>query len=663
MAISRTRMSLSLLIGTLMGFLTALAATRSPAATAAISVTLRPLGEAGAQGAGFGTALVGTTSNLDVTLRAPSGWRIIRSQIRSSGSSFWAPPKGDPAPPTISQTYHAYGIGRNDDHSVAFSGKISRSGEGPGTPPDFDVAVADLQMAGHEIVSSDGSGLAIAPSMVSGQFPDTLPENLSPRTTTFMVTPRWQGPPNPTYVGQVTFTVSPGVAVYSAAGNLLLSGHDGASHHVPRYFPVPPTGLSGVEIKIVTNENFSGPGTITAKFTWDAALRAGSSYTAVDYVRVAPPTIRVRGVGFSGAGYNTMYKNGTDSYDPSNMAFADDGDTPVGWTLIWPPDSPLHGDTHRWHFLGIPDMFSGVDPACFTGGTTPHVAILAYVDTPHSIPTLRGRGEVEGTTPIVFMNGTTQDVPRGTSYHILEGDTSAAWTTTVSRGALTFDWYYDLNDRPTPNVQFYPSGSYPVYVTFGTPTGTAVTAKRVSWCTQLANAQDTPAKIGDAVGPDATGGSRFGSNSIFGSPASLTTAWQVMDGQRGDCGTLSTLMQYELDMLGATGSEVRFVYARHASWAGLSQPSPPYTSYMETDGSGHKLGIWFGGGLGQGWNNYEGCCVFQSKWWEGGNGTSQTSAYYVLRHVADPNTSGAGNSHQCWEHDTLTAVSYPPGTP
>jgi hypothetical protein len=88
----------------------------------------------------------------------------------------------------------------------------------------------------------------------------------------------------------------------------------------------------------------------------------------------------------------------------------------------------------------------------------------------------------------------------------------------------------------------------------------------------LAKGKTSLAAIGDAVGPDATSGSRFGPDSIFGQPA-MPTAWQVMDGVKADCGTLSTLMKYELDLLGATGSAVKFVYSRHDSWDSLVNDS------------------------------------------------------------------------------------------
>jgi hypothetical protein len=207
------------------------------------------------------------------------------------------------------------------------------------------------------------------------------------------------------------------------------------------------------------------------------------------------------------------------------------------------------------------------------------------------------------------------------------------------------------------------SGPHKVYVTWGAPTGTEPTLKRMDWTANLARPSTTLDQMADAIGPDAVGGARFGGNSIFGSPPTLSTAWQVMDGDNGDCGSLSTLMRYELDMLGATGAVVRFVYPRHASWTGLSQPSPPYTSYSETNSAGSKLFMWFAGGSGAGGNVYEGCCEFLSKWWMGGNGFATNSAYDVLIYCTAPNTDGTSNSHQYWQSNITNAVAYPPGTP
>jgi hypothetical protein len=236
--------------------------------------------------------------------------------------------------------------------------------------------------------------------------------------------------------------------------------------------------------------------------------------------------------------------------------------------------------------------------------------------------------------------------------------TTATLSNMVYKAAPTFNWYL-ICGNGTNSIG---SSAHTLYVAYGPPQPAgSLTVKRIDWVCTLAAGASSPAAIGDLVGPDATGGARFGANSIFGSPPTLTTAWQVMDGYKADCGTLSTLMKYELDLLGASGSAVNFVYSCHADWSHLSSAS---STANETDGSGDILIMWFGSaGLGAGYNNYEGCCVFQSKWWEGGNGRGAASAYQVNQDSTLPNTSGTATSHQAWNNATATAVAYPPGVP
>ena len=50
---------------------------------------------------------------------------------------------------------------------------------------------------------------------------------------------------------------------------------------------------------------------------------------------------------------------------------------------------------------------------------------------------------------------------------------------------------------------------------------------------------------------------------------------------------------------------------RYATPIGLISSSI-FRDANEVDGSGHRLLMWFGNGLGAGTNVYEGCCVFQS---------------------------------------------------
>ena len=263
---------LSLLIGGLMGLSTAIVSIPAHAITAPITVTLRQLNPDGAEGAGFGVALVGTTSELSVTLQAPGQAQITESAIRSAGWGFWTPSDSGPFLPAGSLTYQAYGIRRNDDHSVGFNGKLGWPPVQPGggTSPAFDVAVADLRIEEHNINTGDACGLGIK-AFGSGKM-------------TLTVTPRWVGPTHPTNVGYVTFTVT---------GNGITGLYDGANQVWPgNGIAVPVNGFSDKKIEIRTDANFTSPATITATFTWDQNLRA-STYTAIDYLCVAPITLEV----------------------------------------------------------------------------------------------------------------------------------------------------------------------------------------------------------------------------------------------------------------------------------------------------------------------------------------------------------------------------------
>jgi hypothetical protein len=123
-------------------------------------------------------------------------------------------------------------------------------------------------------------------------------------------------------------------------------------------------------------------------------------------------------------------------------------------------------------------------------------------------------------------------------------------------------------------------------------------------------------------------------------------------------------MKHELDLLGLIGAEVRFVYARHENWIGLSSTN---SLANEKDALENELYIWFGSEsidpdqiiLDQK-NRYEGCCVFNGKWWMGGFGYAKDNAGQVWWTVVSPNQDGSRNSHQCWYNQPLLRVTHPP---
>lgn len=209
-------------------------------------------------------------------------------------------------------------------------------------------------------------------------------------------------------------------------------------------------------------------------------------------------------------------------------------------------------------------------------------------------------------------------------------------------------WKIKLIDPLNIEIDLGKSGPHKIYLTYGTPSGSVVTEKRMNWCVSLANGKVSDTDIADSIGPEAVNASHFG-HDFF----SLSNPWPVL-GSNGDCGTLSTLMKKGLELLGVLGAEVRFVYPCHEDWSHLWSI---YTNASERNLEGIKLGF-----MAPSWNNYEGTCFFKEKWWMGGAGTYQDSAYEVLRYWTLPNNDPA-QKRQVWENDTVTPVPYPPGTP
>jgi hypothetical protein len=210
--------------------------------------------------------------------------------------------------------------------------------------------------------------------------------------------------------------------------------------------------------------------------------------------------------------------------------------------------------------------------------------------------------------------------------------------------AWTLDFTWSLNSTTYSSMG---SSTNQLYTIYGSPTG-SLTEKRLTWCTEKANGKASVSDIAAAIGPDATANARFNiNNSMYGTPPTLP--WNVLDGIDADCVTLSHLMHYALDLLGTSGSEVRFVYSRHASWSGIWSTS----SSANEQYNGEDLGFDSGG-----WNNYEACCYVASMWWMGGAGASKSSAYAVLMQWTQPNTN-SGGQRQCIFSHLGQAVTYP----
>ena len=241
--------------------------------------------------------------NVTVTLNAPSGYAIDASSDQA--------PAGDPFQHL--DILANFWLGEQPDlagHGSGISGRLGRrvllgkpcashQRHGRRDAPPFYASVADISIyvdalhtgapqisnAEHFAETSEGNAALLPPGMVttqSGVFPPTIAAGSSNYTLIARVMPPiWLGATDSNgNVGNLTFTTPPGVAIYDVSYNLV-AGTIG----------IPASGYTNY-FYLLTDQNFTGAGPITATFTWTAPNASGY---AQDFARVAPfgftPTI------------------------------------------------------------------------------------------------------------------------------------------------------------------------------------------------------------------------------------------------------------------------------------------------------------------------------------------------------------------------------------
>jgi hypothetical protein len=235
----------------------------------------------------------------------------------------------------------------------------------------------------------------------------------------------------------------------------------------------------------------------------------------------------------------------------------------------------------------------------------------------------------------------------------------------VSYDILEFNWPYTVN-----NGQSWRSLQTPLkHIMYNTwdyklCADADFTKGHIHYACTTANGAITLTEIGDKIGPDATSRSRFSGNRNrqIVLTHDLSKVWEIIDkNKKADCGTLSTLMKATILLLGDETPKVKFVMPRHKSWKGLesdsSWDSEKRTNFLGREIEGSELGF-----ITSFYNYYEGCCLFQEKWWIGGVGQSKNSAYEVLILVTFPNNS-PNKGRQVWRDRQRLPVPYPSGKP
>lgn len=255
---------------------------------------------------------------------------------------------------------------------------------------------------------------------------------------------------------------------------------------------------------------------------------------------------------------------------------------------------------------------------------------------------------------------------------------SASFTTAdklpkkIANTTLSVDWQISYDNGTS--WESLKTSSHKLFVTAGTPGGSAVTVKRMDRATTKGIDQDTNQKVADKLIPLVIP-SPFGSWSINATGTyKLTTAWRICDAAPttipagaqwgGDCISLATLTKLHLEMLGVTGSATHYVYACHKDWTALVDAG--FETHPTT---GVNLLQWYGGADPAPGapdfrpNNYEACLEYNGDWYEGGIGAKFNSAKAVLHSVCDPNNPADNGdrtkARQYWAGANTVAVSYP----
>jgi hypothetical protein len=328
---------------------------------------------------------------------------------------------------------------------------------------------------------------------------------------------------------------------------------------------------------------------------------------------------KVKTVAFGGSGQITLWKQGATPWQQDDYAATGVTAIPKGVAApVW-KDLNLDGDAA--------DAGEVYEPVAFvSGGSATLKTVFAATGSIAGSLKFSATGSIGGQAVTFNGAGTllkgsiTVSLTSATSLSstIFSGEVPLAWRISYDAGKT----YFPLQ---TTTHQLFVTAADPVKA--GGLAAQDVTAKRVAYAAGLANGKSGILDIADAVASDAQGHFNALEHHIG------ADAWNVLV-NGGDCASGSFLQKNALNELGL-GAEVRYVFARHASWDGLWSTAD---SALETnpDNTDKKLVFVKGDAL----NNYEAACFVTDgtsrRYYLGGfGGQSATSAYGVWQAMID----------------------------
>ena len=401
-----------------------------------------------------------------------------------------------------------------------------------------------------------------------------------------------------------------------------------------------------------------------------------SLLASITFVGDAPAgALSITSVDFAGAGANALLKSG-----PANKPYSRAmplGD--IGSTVIVGPE---------WQKgqAGSPVF---IDPVSYVKGSTPRLTVKVLVN--NSLPAdkviwLKGF-TTTGQPSTTWGSAIATGLPNETLTFTMDSATPLTNTNILSNSSLTYYWYVataQTDQERDANRTLIRSTQNQVFLTVGKPSGmgfnqdlNSVSARRLDDLTRsILNAPDPATVIRQIATKEVSsryfnskrnfepGADNFDPFSILDNPPAAANSGPI-DGQGGDCSTLSILMKSSLDLLGIDPalSQRRLVYARTVTWdqtvgaaaaaQGLSSTESGFWQYAPQDVNHQKqLGFYSGG-----YNAWEACVVTNpgtasESWWMGGadvNGDNnpRTNDYDVLMRWTFPNNDTTF-SHQAY---------------
>ena len=239
------------------------------------------------------------------------------------------------------------------------------------------------------------------------------------------------------------------------------------------------------------------------------------------------------------------------------------------------------------------------EPACYTKGTSPKMTVTVSAShslsasTPVTFRVKKG-ATTYATTGSVNFSGTEaskSDITWGTALpgNVKNTDYTLSWAVSGDGGTT----YHDIGSNTTK-----------FFVSYGNPSGTSATAKRLNWCTLQANGQSDDEDCADKLWDGVASGTTF-------SRSGTQTGWRLLDGGTGDCDNQATCMINTVEMLGFSGS-LKKVRASTNSGAGNCLDFETRTVGDDTQ---HLILDFETSGNDHDWNQYEGCCNTASNYY------------------------------------------------